>query len=142
MDSYELLKTIHVLAIAAWFGGGLVQGLVGERARRRSREERRAILEESLWAGGRFYPAAAAVALVTGILMVVDHPTYGFADPWITIAMTGWLLASLNGGLLVGRAVKAAIADDAAFPRVLVFTRLDSLLLALIVADMVIKPGG
>jgi hypothetical protein len=76
-----------------------------------------------------------------GIGLWIDGP-WGAGEPWIGIAVAGWLISSVVGATQLGPAVKrwneGDVAARAKFVKVAQF---DSLLLILIIADMVMKPG-
>ncbi len=148
MTLYEALKALHVLFVAAWLGGGILQYILVERARARSAGDGLTFAREAEFLGSRYFPLLALGALVTGIWMVVDGDL-SFGDLWITLALAGWLASSILGGALMGPTLKRLFAQSeagdpaagATFSRFILLVRIDILILALVVVDMVSKPG-
>jgi uncharacterized membrane protein len=149
MTLYEGLKALHVLVVAGWLGGGIVQYILVERARRRSAGDGLAFAREAEFLGSRYFPLLALGALVTGIGLIIDGDL-SFGDLWITLALAGWLVSGVLGGALMGPTLKKLFAQSEAgdpaapgtFARFLTLVRVDILILALVVVDMVVKPGG
>jgi uncharacterized membrane protein len=134
MSLYEALKTLHVLAIAGWFGAALLQMMLLIRLRG-GVGDRQAVFSDMQFAGARLFPAVSVLTLLTGIAMVIDADI-GFGELWITLAMVGWLVASVIGAVFIEGAVKK---DD--LQRVYNFSVLHQVVVVLVIADMVIKPG-
>ena len=94
---------------------------------------------------------ASLLALVAGILMVLDSDFYGFGDDWIVIALVLFAVTFAAGagffGPESGRIAKLIEAEGPTSPavgarirRILALSRADLVLLFLIVYDMVVKP--
>jgi len=149
---FDTLKTLHVLAIATWFGSGAAITVMGIRALKTGVAPFGSfIVNATAWAG-RAHPAAGVVLLLTGFGMVADRD-YPLGEPWIVIAIVGLVVAMGMGGAVIGRAAgeltdavkegegvlpesKRGVAD-----RMLLFTRLELTILVIVIADMVVKPG-
>jgi uncharacterized membrane protein len=141
MSLYDALKALHVLAVAIWVGAAFLQLLLAERVRARAGGDRSAMVADMRFAGARLFPVASGVALLTGIGLVLDgYPDFG--DLWVTLAMAGWLISTVTGAVFIEGALKRAEAGDpAGFERAVGLSRLDFVILVLIVIDMVVKPG-
>ncbi len=149
---YNFLKTIHVLAVVIWVGGAVTLNLLGTRLVRAQEGPRMlAFADDSQWVGQRVYMPASIVVLVTGVLAVIEGP-WSFADPWVSIGFLGVIVTALTGSLLFGpelgrisQAGQSRGVDDAdvqrRITRLVPLLRIDLVILLLIVADMVIKPG-
>lgn len=149
---YELLKFIHVLAAITWVGTAIEQQIVGTRATSSGDPGRLAhFLEEAEWVGLRIMTPAALVAVLAGVSMVIESG-WNFSDTWIAIGIALFVVTALNGMLYLTPQTKKLRAlfaergqDDpevrARIQRTTLATRIDLLVLILIVADMVIKPG-
>ncbi|HEV2361597.1 MAG TPA: DUF2269 family protein [Acidimicrobiales bacterium] len=156
--SYKALLTVHILCAIAWVGGGLMITLQAERARRAKDDAELVNIarQADFFATHMFIPLAL-VLLGVGIGMVaVGH--IGFNHPFVMIALTGWALSFVIGGAFLGpqsgkvKKLAAAAADggDVDVPaevmsrinRIVLVARIDLLILALIVVNMVVKPGG
>ena len=153
MSWYELLKTLHVLAIAVWLGSGIAILVMATRARDNAQAFGTFALNANWWAG-RAHPAAGVILLVTGLVMVADADYIDFGDTWVWLGLAGLILAFAIGGALIGRtadqlnrtieqsggvltAENRPLADQ-----LLLYARLEIAVLVLVVADMVAKPGG
>ena len=147
---YDFIKTIHVLSIATWFGSSLAITVIGLRSLRQGAAFGPFALDAGWWAG-RAHPAAGVLLLLTGGYMTSDR--WDFSELWIILAVVGLVVAMGIGGALIGRAsteltrgIEAGggtmtaelrpVAD-----RLLTASRLEILVLVLVIADMVIKPG-
>ena len=151
LTTYTVLKTIHVLAAATWLGGGALVGALSARARREQVPERFAALLHLVEPiAKRVFPGSGLVLVVTGFWMIgnadLDYET------WIVLGIIAWAYSFVVGGAVIGPAVTKAVqafdeggpTNPAAAPfvnRFMLFSRIDSLVLTLVVADMVIKPG-
>ena len=156
--SYKALLAIHILCAVAWVGGGLMLTLQGERARRADddREMVKVAAQAEFFATRMFVPLSI-VLLGVGIGMVqVGH--IGFDHPFVMVGLSGWTLSFLLGaGFLGPQSAKVralAVAADGAVTvdvpaqalarinRIVLVARLDLLILALVIVNMVVKPGG
>ena len=72
--------------------------------------------------------------LVFGIWLALDIEGYGLLDFWILAAIVLWLVATE-----LGRRARAAVGDAAAFAR---WHWLRTVVVVLILADMIFKPGA
>ena len=139
MSLYEALKAIHIIAIAIWVGMAFLQLVQAYRA---DETRRVSVLAEAAFAGKVLFPAAAMLALLTGIAMVLESDAVGFGDLWVTLAFAGWIASLVLGAGFIDRAIKGAMAGDAAaYSRILLIARVDLLILLLVIVDMVVKPS-
>ena len=151
MSWYELLLTLHILAIATWFGSGLAITAMGHIALRTGPEAFGAfVLPATKWAG-RAHPAAGVVLLLTGFAMVFDAD-WDF-ELWLILGLTGLVLAMGLGGALIGRTAEGIAtrveggtitAEEltTSAQQLLLYTRIDAVILVLVIVDMVAKPGA
>jgi uncharacterized membrane protein len=152
MTLYEFLKLIHVLGAITWVGTSIEQQLVGARAMSSSERGRLAhFVDEAEWVGVRIMTPAAILAVIVGVLMVIESG-WNFSDTWILIGIGLFILTSLNGMVFLTpqtKKLKSLIVErsendkgvQALVKRVTLASRIDLLILIAIVADMVIKPG-
>jgi uncharacterized membrane protein len=152
VTTYTVLTAIHILAAATWVGGGSFVTMLVSRARRETDPERLSGLVRTIRPiAQRVFPGSGAVLVVTGFWMI-----YNFGWPyetWVVLGIIGWAYSFVTGGALIGPTVDKAVArydeggptDPQALAfvnRMLMLARFDSLVLALVVIDMVIKPGS
>ena len=149
MTWYTFLLFVHVSMAIVWIGGGLMMQLFGVRASMSGEPARMAAVGEDIeWIANRLFIPASLLAFLTGILLVVEADFYGFGDDWIVIALVLYATTFLAGLLFLGPEsgrigkLNAEQSPDAG-PRTLrliMMSRLDLVLLFLIVYDMTVKP--
>ena len=151
-DLYLGIVFIHVFAAIVWLGGAFV--LQVKTAQFRKANDTAGFLQvgrDAEQMGQRVFMPASVVVLLAGIAMVWYGP-YGF-ELWIGLALVGIVITVLTGifflGPQAGRLVKLAEergVDDPAVTvardRLITVSRIDYLILVLIVLDMVFKPGA
>ena len=151
MSWYELLLSLHVLAIATWFGSNLAITAMSFQAIKTSAEAFGSIVVPAGKWAGKAHPIAGVVLLLTGFAMVADAD-YDW-DAWLIIALVGLVVTMGLGGALIGRTADALIKriEGGAMTaeeltdggrKLLLYTRIELVLLVLIIVDMVAKPGA
>ena len=154
MSRYELYLFLHVVAAIAWLGSGLLLQVLAARAERRHDEEglRRVAADSDALSTTLFIPSSLAV-LVLGLLMVFDGP-WGFDSLWVSLGLAGYLATFLTGVLVMkpgSEHISALFERDGgrmtpesslAIRKLLAKGRVDTLVLYLVVAVMVLKPTG
>jgi uncharacterized membrane protein len=153
MSWYELLLSLHVLAAALWFGSGVAITVTAYRALATGREAFSAVLPPAGWWAGRAHPAAGVVILLTGFGMVADADL-SLGDTWVLLGLIGVVLLFAYGGAAVGRtsdqltkriAEGGGVLTAELLPvanRLLLLVRIESALLALLIVNMIVKPGA
>ena len=151
MSWYELLLSLHVLAIATWFGSGLAITAMAFQALKTGPESfGTVVLPASKWAS-RAHPAAGVVLLLTGFGMVADADLD--FDAWLILGLIGLVLTMGIGGALIGRTADGIVKriESGAMTaeelteggqRLLLYTRIELAILVLLIVDMVAKPGA
>jgi uncharacterized membrane protein len=148
---YELLNFVHILAAGVWVGGGIMlQALIG-RARRATEPARlRDTMTDAAWVGNRLFGPASLVLVIAGFGLV-GQGEWDW-DPWILFGIAAWALLFVVGIGYHGRAearIVELLADhptDAPAVRdrlrsYFMVSGIETLLLILVIADMVVKPG-
>lgn len=151
MDLYGFLKTLHVLSAAIWFGTAVQQQIQAARARAANSEQRMLdFIDEAEFFGKRVFAPISGITALFGILLVLQgYPNW--SDAWVLIAIALWIgSVAVGAGYLSPQTVRIkelatakGIGDpevQARIARVTTVTRIDGVLLALVIADMVIKP--
>ena len=148
---YTILKFVHVVSIAAWFGG-LVTMLLINRMLASAGEMAATQSVGRLGAkfGTRFFLPALIVTLVTGIGMVqVGELSFGLT--WIIWGIAGMVASFIIGGVLTGGAARKlgqraargeidAAGIAAAQQRIYMFAMLNIIVLLSVIYVMVAKP--
>lgn len=105
----NLLLVVHIAAVGAWLGANVMQalipGLIGPESAAASAWFR---ATEKL--SGRFYIPVGVTVLITGILLVLDAPAYGFGTVFVTIGFVAIIVGAVLGSTVFGPKSRA-IAD-------------------------------
>lgn len=152
MNRYEWLLLFHIAAAIVWLGGGLAVQVLAIRANRADDPARMmTIASEAEWFGTRIALPSSFSVLVLGIILAVDGP-WDFGQTWIVLALIGFGLSFVTGAVFLGpesgRIAKLLAAEGPESPavrariqRIFLVSRIELVLLYLIVLDMVVKPG-
>ena len=148
---YELLNFVHILAAAVWVGGGVMLQVLLGRARRAADPARlRDAVSDAAWVGNRVFTPAALVLFVAGFGLV-GQGEWDW-EPWIFFGIAVWGLSFVIAVAYYGRAAGEIVellgdhAPDhpevrARVRRYFMVAGIESALLVLVMADMVVKPG-
>lgn len=152
MDAYELSKTIHVLAAVIWVGGAAATQLYAMRAKASGEPGRlAAFARDAEWIGPRVFLPMSLLLVATGFWMIAEGNLEW--EAWIIIALVAWAASALTGAAFLGpESGRVAAAIDREGPespdaqrrisRIFLISRIELLILLLIVVDMVVKPGA
>jgi uncharacterized membrane protein len=150
VNTYTVLKTIHVLVAIVWVGGGIMIVTLLARARRANDSGGLAGLVRQLqFVGPRIFAPSGLILVITGIWMV-QHQGIPW-DLWVILGLVGWGATFITGnfflrptGEKLGETIAEKGPDDpgslALMGRILNVARVDQVVLVLVVIDMVIKP--
>jgi uncharacterized membrane protein len=151
MTLYELLLFVHIVAVAVWVGGSIMLGFVSDRIQRTGDAVFRARFARAAGIVGPLIGFSAVLVVASGIWMVVDSDRIELSQVWVWLSLGLFLLSAIVGAAyfapasnriieaLDGGQVEEADRRAGAFNLV---SRLDTLLLLVIVGLMVFKPGG
>ena len=151
MARYELLLFLHITFVIFWLGAGLLFHILAFRADRASDDSAvRSIVEDLVALANTFFVPSSLLVLVFGILLTLDGP-WSFGDLWIVLGLAGFAITFATGLLWItpqSKRVQSVIERDggmspeayAVARRLMVFARLDYVVLFLVVFDMVVKP--
>jgi uncharacterized membrane protein len=154
VDLYDLLKFFHVLFAAIWVGTAAQQQFAAVRARMRAQTDPARMIEfadDAEYYGKKLFAPASGLTALFGILIVMQS-AWEFKDLWIVIgialfiasAVIGAAFLSPESGRLRELMTEKGVGDPevlARVKRINMVVRIDFLILVLVVADMVIKPG-
>ena len=153
MTWYDLWLFLHISFAVLWIGGGAMMQFFALRALASDSPERLAQFSQDVeWIASRFLTAFALGAFLTGVGLVVNAEFWDFGDDWIVIGLVLFAITFLAGaaffGPEAGRIGKLAAAEGPTSPvvqarirRLLVLTRIDLVVLFLIIFDMAVKPS-
>ena len=102
INLYSVFKFLHVVAVIVWLGGLFTTTIVTARMAREGNESAMAsLMRQSGFIGRSVLGPAAAVALIAGVVMVIDGGI-GFGTLWIVWGV-GALIVSMGLGATVIR---------------------------------------
>lgn len=152
MDLYDPLKYVHVLAAIAWVGGAILSQVHGAWSRRKADPQKLVdYIDFQAFLGTRYFAPLSGTVVLAGIGMVIVSG-WNFTDTWILIGLVLFAISALTGSLYLGPESEKILAGltgggapDAVLQkridRIILATRIDLVVLILVVADMVFKPG-
>jgi uncharacterized membrane protein len=147
---YEVLLFIHILAAMVWVGGSIMLFIVTGRVDRTGDAQFRARFMTTAAVVGPVIGASSFVVLGAGIWMVLERDAIELSQTWIWLALILFGVTAIGGLAYFGPASKRIVAAleagqmEEADRRARTFSlasRLDTLLLLVIVGLMVFKPG-
>ena len=150
--TYKVLLTLHILAAVIWVGGAAMLQLLGIRASRASSPEHQAGFAADVeFVGMRTLLPASLVLIVTGVWLVHEG-AWSYGTAWVSIGLAVWIVSALTGALFLGpqsgklskEIETLGIRSPAAQKRlrtIFLTSRVELVLLLLVVCDMVLKPG-
>jgi uncharacterized membrane protein len=145
----ETYKLIHVLAAIVWVGGGTLALVFTWRALGAEREHRLGYARDMEALANRVFAPASVIALVFGILMVLDIDAFEFSQTWILIGIIALAASVVVGIGFFGPQTKRLVSeiessDPKAEGRLALIAKMSVLdvgLLYVVVWAMVAKPG-
>lgn len=151
MTLYEALLFIHILGVAVWVGGSIMLGFISRRIERSGDTQFRAKFAQSAGVVGPVIGVSALLVLGTGIGMVVESAVVELSQTWVWLGLSLFGVSAVVGGAYFGPASNKIVAAlesgrvEEADRRGKTFnmvSRLDTLLLVVIIGLMVFKPGA
>jgi uncharacterized membrane protein len=151
MTLYEVLLFVHIVAVSVWVGGSIMLGVISARIQRTGDAAFRARFARTAGVVGPVIGISAALIVAAGAWMVIESSLIELSQLWVWLSLVLFLLSALVGAVYFAPASNRIIealeggqvgeADRRAGVFNLV-SRLDTLLLLVIVGLMVFKPGG
>src|SRR5690349_7019732 len=152
-DTYKWLLAFHILFVVVWVGSNTAIQILVIRAKRAGADRIAYFASEIEWYGTRVLVPSALVVVVLGFLLLHESGgAYDLGQGWVTFGFVVWILSFIAGagylGPESGRLGKLADErgpEDAEYQRrlgrIFVVSRIELLLLILVVLDMAVKPG-
>ncbi|MCU1351445.1 MAG: hypothetical protein JWM05_654 [Acidimicrobiales bacterium] len=140
---YNLMLFLHIVAVIIAFAPAFVWPLVSVQLRKSGKPVGPTISE---LAGGNTQrihgPALVAAGIFGFATLGMSNKLFKFSQTWVSIAMVLWFIAiGIMFGLMAPAEKKLANGDVAAEARLSMFGGMLHLLLALLLIDMIWKPG-
>ena len=152
MTLYEIFKIIHILAASAWVGGALLTQFQAARALKLGGADLEHFMWEQQKVGPKFFGPMSLVVVIAGVVMVVDSGI-DFEDLWIAIGIAAFVATFITGMFVLRPRVERIVEllqsgkapdDPEVHPKIanlIATSRIDLVVLFLVVIDMVVKPG-
>jgi hypothetical protein len=151
MTTYEFLLFAHLLFVVTWVGTDICLQVLSFRAIGAGPERTVQFTGDVEWLGTRLLVPSSLLVVVFGVLLV-NEVGYDFSDTWITLAFIAFAASFIAGagflGPESGRISKMGAerpADDpelqSRIRRILLVSRIELVILVLVILDMVVKPG-
>jgi uncharacterized membrane protein len=150
---YDTLKFFHVLAAITWVGSAIYAQALATKVMREGDPARLAATAKDIGdLGKRLITPAAIAVLVLGV-WIVAVSAWNFTDTWVLLGLAGIAATIATGAGFLGpeseRLGKLTAERDPSDPeiqrrikRIFAVSRVDLVVLTLVVADMVFKPGS
>ena len=151
---YDTVKFLHVLAAIVWLGSGIYAPALATMVRGERDPARLAMVARDIGRlGQRLITPAAISVLVFGVWLVAADPYLNFTDTWIEVGLLGYLITLITGAGFLrpesARLGRLSAERDPADPeiqqrikRIFLVSRIDLVVLIVVVPDMVFKPGS
>jgi len=150
---YNTLKFLHVLAAITWVGGTIYAQALATKVMREGDAAHLATTARDLGDLGKRVNLPASVSVLVIGIWLVAVSAWNFTDTWILLGLSGIAITIVTGAFFLGpeaeRLGKDAAVRDPADPeiqrrirRIFAISRIDLVVLVLVVADMVFKPGA
>lgn len=151
MNRYELFLFLHVAAAIVWLGSAFfLQALVFRAERVRDHVLTKSLGDSAEWMARRIFIPSSLAVLVFGVVLVLDSPLQ-FDELWILVGVAGFLFSFLVGialiepeGKRIGKTIERVGPDHPEVARrirkINIISRVELVILYLVVADMAIKP--
>jgi uncharacterized membrane protein len=153
-NNYNAFKFVHVLCAVIWVGGALTVQVYALLALRTQDPVRiAAFARDTEFVGTRIFIPSSLILLVSGILTIHESSgAWSFDQGWVQFGLVIILLSIAVGAAYLGpesgRIAKATDAQGVESPevqariqRIFLVSRIELVLLMLVVFDMVVKPG-
>jgi uncharacterized membrane protein len=152
-DAYKWWLAFHILLAVVWVGSDIAIQILVIRAKRAGPDRMAYFATEIEWYGTRvLVPSSLALVIIGFILLHVSAGAYDLGQGWVLFGFIVWLLSASAGAFYLGpeagrlgKLVEERGPEDSEYQhrlaRTFLVSRIELLLLILVVLDMTIKPG-
>lgn len=152
-DAYKWLLAFHILFAVVWVGSNTAIQIFVIRARLAGTDRLAYFAKEIEWYGTRVLIPASLTLVVLGFLLLSESDgAWDLGQGWVTFGFVVWLLSFIVGAGYLGpesgrlsKLVEERGPEDPEYQRrigrIFVVSRIEFVLLILVVLDMAVKPG-
>jgi uncharacterized membrane protein len=152
-DTYKWLLAFHILLAVVWVGSNVSIQIFVIRALRAGPDRVAYFTSEIEWYGTRVLVPSALILVILGFILLHESSgAYDLGQGWVLFGFLVWLFSLIVGAGYLGpesgrlsRLVEERGPDDAEYQRrvrrIFLVSRVELVLLILVVLDMTIKPG-
>ena len=151
ITTYEFLLFGHLLFVVAWVGADIGLQVLSLRILRAGPQRSADFVSDVAWLGTRLLTPSALLVVIFGFGLVSEL-NYSVGDTWIWLALLAFVASFIAGaGFLgpesgrIGDLIRERGVDDgevqARIRRLMLISRIELVILILVILDMVVKPG-
>lgn len=153
-DVFKTLKFIHIFAAIVWVGGGIFVQIYATKLKNAGDPARLAAFAHDVSTlGTKVFAPASGIVTLMGITMVIYSPFVFFSETWIIVGLVGAVATFITGAFFIGPTAgklgtlvetegMASPNVQAAINKIFTVSRIDQVVLAVVVLNMVFKPGA
>jgi uncharacterized membrane protein len=152
-DAYKWLLAFHILLAVVWVGSDVAIQIFVIRAKRAGPDRLAYFATEIQWYGTRVLVPSSLLLVILGFILLRESSgAYDLGQGWVTFGFVVWLLSFIAGAGYLGpesgrlsKLVDEVGPADAGYQRrlgrIFLVSRIELVLLILVVLDMTVKPG-
>lgn len=152
-DAYKWLLAFHILLAVVWVGSDVAIQIFVMRAKLAGPDRMAYFAREIAWYGTRVLVPSSLLLVILGFILLHESSgAYDLGQGWVTFGFAVWLLSFIAGAAYLGpesgrlsNMVDERGPEDAEYQRrlnrIFLVSRIELVLLILVVLDMTIKPG-
>jgi uncharacterized membrane protein len=152
-DAYKWLLAFHILLAVVWVGSDVAIQIFVIRAKRAGPDRIAFFASEIEWYGTRVLLPSALLLVILGFFLLHESSgAYDLGQGWVAFGFGVWLLSTIAGAAYLGpesgrlgKLLDEAGPEDPGYQRrlsrVFLVSRIELVLLILVVLDMAVKPG-
>lgn len=149
---YEVLLFAHLTAVAVWVGGDAMIQVFALRALAAGPQRTADLMRDMEWIGTRVLVPSSLLVVGAGVWMVLDLATWEFSQFWVSAGLAVFALSFISGAAFLGpESGRLGVLTEEKGPedpevarrtkRLLLFSRIELVLLVAVIWIMVTKPG-
>jgi uncharacterized membrane protein len=152
-DAYKWLLAFHILFAVVWVGSNTAIQIFVMRAKRAGPDRMAYFAREIEWYRTRVLVPSSLLLVILGFILLHESSgAYDLGQGWVAFGFGVWLLSFIAGSAYLGpesgrlsKMVDDRGPEDAEYQRrlsrIFLVSRIELILLVLVVLDMAVKPG-